>query len=281
MRDLLRTFSWQDLRRHPWRSIAAIAAVMLGVALALAVHLINASALSEFSAAVRAVNGQPDLELRATQGSFDEALFARVAADEAVTLASPVLELATNAVGRNGKRVSLRVLGLDALAAAAVAPNLVPRAFEGSDRMALFAPGAVFLNGAASERLPVDRVHLQAGLQMLEVRVAGSVAAAGAPLAVMDIGAAQDLFGRAGVLSRIDVQLRAGTDAAAWARPAAARRCATARRRARTGPARRRCPSPPAAPRPLPRCRPRARPASAARLAAAPGRRAGDRWPRR
>ncbi|MBK0392885.1 FtsX-like permease family protein [Ramlibacter algicola] len=218
MRDLLRTFSWQDLRRHPWRSIAAIAAVMLGVALALAVHLINASALSEFSAAVRAVNGQPDLELRATQGSFDEALFARVAADEAVTLAGPVLELATNAVGRNGKRVSLRVLGLDALTTGAVAPNLVPRPFQETDRMALFAPGAVFLNGAASERLPVDRVQLQAGLQMLEVRVAGTVGAAGAPLAVMDIGAAQDLFGRAGVLSRIDVQLRAGTDTAAWAR---------------------------------------------------------------
>jgi putative ABC transport system permease protein len=44
------------------------------------------------------------------------------------------------------------------------------------------------------------------------VQVAGTVAAPGAPLAVMDIGAAQDLFGRAGQLSRIDLQLRPGTD---------------------------------------------------------------------
>ena len=58
MLALLRTFSWQELRHHPWRSAAAVAAVMLGVALAFAVHVINTSALDEFSQAVRAVNGQ-------------------------------------------------------------------------------------------------------------------------------------------------------------------------------------------------------------------------------
>jgi putative ABC transport system permease protein len=45
-----------------------VVAVMLGVALAFSVHLINASALSEFSSAVRSVNGQPDVELRAVRG---------------------------------------------------------------------------------------------------------------------------------------------------------------------------------------------------------------------
>lgn len=62
---------------HPWRSAAAVAAVMLGVALAFAVHVINTSALDEFSQAVRAVNGQPDLELRAMQGPLPEALYAQ------------------------------------------------------------------------------------------------------------------------------------------------------------------------------------------------------------
>ena len=63
---------WQELRHHPWRNAAAVVAVMLGVALAFSVHLINASALGEFSSAVRAVNGQPDLELRGIQGTLDE-----------------------------------------------------------------------------------------------------------------------------------------------------------------------------------------------------------------
>ena len=95
MRALLSTFSPQELRHHPWRNLAAVAAVMLGVALAFSVQLINASALSEFSQAVRSVNGQPDLELRAAQGSFDESIFASVVGRAKVAVASPVLELAS------------------------------------------------------------------------------------------------------------------------------------------------------------------------------------------
>jgi putative ABC transport system permease protein len=93
MRALLSTFSTQELRHHPWRNASAVVAVMLGVALAFAVHLINASALAEFSSAVSSVNGQPDVELRARQGALDDALLARVATNPGVALASPVLEV--------------------------------------------------------------------------------------------------------------------------------------------------------------------------------------------
>ncbi len=61
---LLITFSWQELRKHPWRNAAAVVSVMLGVALAFAVHVINASALDEFAQAVRSVGGQPDLSVQ-------------------------------------------------------------------------------------------------------------------------------------------------------------------------------------------------------------------------
>ena len=115
MLALLRTFSWQELRHHPWRNAAAVVAVMLGVALAFSVHLINASALGEFSSAVRAVNGQPDLELRSIQGTLDESLFGRVATHPQVVLASPVLELSTYATGPDRKRLPVRLVGVDAL----------------------------------------------------------------------------------------------------------------------------------------------------------------------
>jgi len=210
MLALLRTFSWQELRHHPWRSAAAVLAVMLGVALAFSVHLINASALDEFSSAVRSVNGQPDLELRATQGSFDEALFARVATHPQVALASPVLELNTLAATAAGTRKPLRVLGVDALAVPAIAPSLMPRPADGADRFALFAPDTVFLNPAARQLLPGERIELQSGLRLQPLRVAGTVTAGGAPLAVMDVAAAQERFGRVGRLSRIDLRLRPG-----------------------------------------------------------------------
>ena len=220
MRALLRTFSWQELRHHPWRSAAAVLAVMLGVALAFSVHLINASALDEFSSAVRSVNGQPDLELRAAQGGFDESLFGRVAQMPQVQLASPVLETQAVALAADARRLPLRVLGVDALVLPTIAPALMPRPADGADRFALLAPDTVFLNAAARNALGegATRLPLRIGAQTRELRIAGQVAAGGAALAVMDIGAAQDLFGRGGQLTRIDLRLVPGADRTAFMR---------------------------------------------------------------
>ena len=219
MLSLLRTFSWRELRHHPWRNAAAVVAVMLGVALAFSVHLINASALDEFASAVRSVNGQPDLELRAAQGAFDEALFSRVAGHPQVALASPVLETQVQLLA-HGKHIALRVLGVDALALPQMAPALVPQTATGADRLAMLAPGQIFLNAAARSAAGADAtsIEIQSGTQAHRLAVAGSVTAGGAALAVMDVGAAQDLFGRLGQLSRIDIRLEPGTDRAAFAR---------------------------------------------------------------
>ena len=198
---------------------------MLGVALAFSVHLINASALSEFSQAVHSVNGQSDLELRGVQGSFDETVFARLANHPQVALASPVLELGTYVLAADGRRTSLRVVGIDPLVVAFVAPDLRPQPFNPADRLSLFAPDQVFLNAAAliptlsqrarEKNTPIS-LQLQSGLQLHQVTVAGRVSAAGTALAVMDIGAAQELFGKQGQLSRIDLRLQAGVDPTAF-----------------------------------------------------------------
>jgi putative ABC transport system permease protein len=220
MLALLRTFSWQELRHHPWRNAAAVIAVMLGVALAFSVQLINASALSEFSSAVRSAGGQADLELRAMQGGLDENLFARIATHGDVAVASPVLEIAALLLGPRGERRPVRVIGVDALVVAGVAPALMPVPDRGADRLALFAPDTVFVNPAARQLIAPGQstLRLQSGLAPREVQVAGAVSAGGGALLVMDIGAAQDLFARAGQLSRIDVRLRPGIDQAAFIR---------------------------------------------------------------
>ncbi|MES2787101.1 MAG: FtsX-like permease family protein [Pseudomonadota bacterium] len=219
MVSLLRSFSLQELRHHPWRNAAAVVAVMLGVALAFSVHLINASALSEFSSAVRSAGGQPDLELRAMQGAFDETLYAQVATHPQVSMASPVLELSTIAVVDGKRPQQLRIVGVDALVVRAVAPALMPVPVRDADRFAIFAPRQLFLNPAAQLALRgADGVQLQSGGARVETGIAGTVAAEGAALAVMDLGAAQDLFARHGQLTRIDVRLRPGVDRAAFVR---------------------------------------------------------------
>jgi putative ABC transport system permease protein len=213
--------SWPELRHHAWRHLAAWFAVVLGVALAFAVHLINQSALGEFSAAVRSVNGQPDFELREAHrsfgGGFDEAIYERVAAHPGVTVASPVLEIETYALDAAGRRTALRVIGLDALVAASVSPQLVPRpaaAAIAADRLALLDPGAVFLNAAATSRLGSSGVlAFGSGAGTVALDVKGSVAAPGPPLAVLDIAGAQAAFGMLGRISRIDVRLAPGVQA--------------------------------------------------------------------
>ncbi|MFP8777248.1 FtsX-like permease family protein [Hydrogenophaga sp. RWCD_12] len=223
---LLCTFSWQELRHHPWRTAAAVAAVMLGVALALSVQLINASALAEFSGAVSAVNGQPDLSLRARQGGLDDALVERVAQAPGVAAASPVLELGTSATtgGAGAKRIAVRLVGVDALSVALVSPALMPvpaPAVEGEQRSRfdLFAPDAVYLNATARQALSNGAaapatVQIQRGLGLVDLRVAGSVNAPGAPMLVTDVAAAQQLMERVGTVSRVDLRLRPGTDPA-------------------------------------------------------------------
>ncbi len=215
--ELLRQWSWPEWRHHPWRQLAALVAVVLGVALAFSVQLINQSALSEFSTAVRAVNGQPDFELRAQRGGFDEALYGRVARQPEVAVASPVIELDTLAIDGHGERVPLKVIGLDALSAASVLPALLPRPGPDAGRLAMLDPDAIYLNPAARQRLGDPRQLVMQTPDGAATRsVQGSVAAGGPPLAVMDIAGVQETFGWLGRISRVDVRLRAGVDRAAF-----------------------------------------------------------------
>ena len=90
-------------------------------------------------------------------------------------------------------------------------------------RLDLFDPSAVFLSPAALAWLglkPGDTLTVQAGLDTVALRVAGSLPAAGEGLrfAVMDIGAAQWRFGRIGLIQRIDLKLAPGVDANAFRR---------------------------------------------------------------
>ena len=213
---VLLPLAWRELRHHPWRQAVALLAVALGVALAYSVHLINQSALAEFAGAVRSANGEPDLTLRGGREGFDDALYERVAASEQVAQASAVLEVDTYARKIDGQRLALRVLGLDALRIAPLAPDLLPRPAAGEPRFVMLDPGVVFLNVTARTQLgDVASVALQSGGAFQRLRVAGSVAAGGAALAVMDLAGAQAAFSAGGRITRIDVRLAPGASASA------------------------------------------------------------------
>jgi putative ABC transport system permease protein len=209
---LARQMVWAEWRAHPWRQLAAVLAVALGVALGLSVHLINEAALTEFGAAARSANGQPDASLRCAPACADT-LFDLLATQPGVASAHPMVAHSTQAVAASGQRVALSMLGVDGLSVAAVAPDLMPRAATGQPRLALLMPGNVFLNATAQTQLGLavgDELRVQQGTAWVTWRVAGQVAAGGAALAVVDIAAAQQRLGWPGQLQRVDLRLQPG-----------------------------------------------------------------------
>jgi putative ABC transport system permease protein len=218
LRDTLHLIA-REARHHPGRVGVALLAIALGVALAFAVHLINASALAEFGQAVRSVNGQPDLELRPVgRSGLDETLYARVAAHAGVALASPVIEIETYALDTQGRKRGLKLIGQDALVAAALAPERLPQpdpVLRDAPRLALLDPDRVFLNPAAQRLLGVaagQTLRVQSGQRLVALTVGGTVSADTGPLAVIDLAGAQAHFDRLGQLSRIDVRLQPGAE---------------------------------------------------------------------
>jgi putative ABC transport system permease protein len=211
---LLRALTLPEWQAHPLRQALALLAVALGVALAFSVHLINQSALAEFSAATRAASGEPDVALVCgRREGCDDTLADTLALREDVALVSPVIAFDSYALARDGQRATLKVVGIDALSVAAVAPALLPHPADDNDRLASIDPDAVFLNAAAAQRLGLqagDTLRVQHGLATVPLRVAGYVAAGGAALAVTDIAGAQSHFGFESRLTRIDLRLSAG-----------------------------------------------------------------------
>ncbi|MEO8739104.1 MAG: FtsX-like permease family protein [Casimicrobiaceae bacterium] len=195
---------------HRGRLVLSVAAIALGVALGFAVALINAAAIGEFTGSMKTLAGQADLEVRGPRGGFAEDLYGTLARDPDVAVASPVVEVDARVVGRDE---ALRIYGIDAFRAAAVTPAMVGAA---EDPLDLLRPDIVYLSPAAAARLSLQRgatLQVQSGVRDVPLAVAGLAGAqTGERFATMDIAAAQDVFARTGLLSRIDLRARPGVD---------------------------------------------------------------------
>jgi putative ABC transport system permease protein len=219
------------------RTLLAVVAIAFGVALGLAVELVNHAAVTELTAGLALLSGNADLEVRGPRNGFDEALYPVLARDADVAVASPVVEIDVTLRDRSEP---LSILGVDVFRAVAINPSLVavsataqpqPSGEHGAagpsrdahstpaaDRLDALRSDTLFPSTAAAQWLRVrigDSVVVQAGLHDIALRVAGHAGTdPSARYAVMDIAAVQDRFGRDGKLTRIDLRLRPGADAA-------------------------------------------------------------------
>jgi len=215
---LLHALVLGPLREHPGRAALAVLAIALGVALGVAVHLVNSSALNEFELAARHLAGEADLVVRGPRAGFEESWYPRLARLPQVEAANPALDLEVPLAGRPD---SLRILGFDPLRAAQVQPSLLPE--RSSMTLDLFDADAILLSSSAAEWLrlkPGDRLEVQVGTRAITLKVVGLLphAAYRQRLGVMDVAAAQWRLAQLGRLNRVDLRVKPGTDVAAFRR---------------------------------------------------------------
>ena len=192
------------------RTLLAVLAIAFGVALGLAVEIINRAAVNELAASLATLSGQADLQVGGPRSGFDESLYPRLASLDGVAAASPIVEMA---VALRARDEPLTLIGVDPFRAATINPALVG---DARDRLDTLRPDTVFLSAAASAWLGLhegDMLRVPVGRTEVALRVAGATAVGGSTrYAVMDIATAQDAFGYGGRLTRIDLRLVPGTD---------------------------------------------------------------------
>jgi putative ABC transport system permease protein len=179
-------------------------AVALGIALAVAIHTVNRSALSEFSRALDLVNGQASAQIVMPTGEFSDQLYEQIVARQTelgIRAVSPVLERNT---------AQIRVLGIDLFQAGRVSPSLMPLVAEDQEQ-GLFSDDAIFLSAAAMQKWQLavgDPLALDYDGKTIVFKIAGTVPGAiGQVIAVMDLGVLQWRLSGLGRISRLDVQL--------------------------------------------------------------------------
>lgn len=233
-------------REQPASLFTAVLSIAIGIALALGIHLVNRSALAQFTSAIALVNGEAQAHILPRAGLLADSLFGSLAIQAGVAAASPVIELKVQARADSltARPIALRLLGIDPMRAASVTPSLLPSLAEPmrGNPTQIFGDDAIFLSRTAARELGVaagEVVIILAGERQIPMMVSGGVEGAGdgQALAVIDLANAQDYFGLLGRLSRIDLRFAAGADATAlrhriepqlppqaiWSEPQAAR----------------------------------------------------------
>jgi putative ABC transport system permease protein len=217
---LLRLISWQYARKHSLRSLLTTVGIVLGVAIFIGMHAVGASVLSALNTTIDRIAGKTQLQVTAGEAGFPEEVLEHVQSVPVVAAAAPVIE----AVVQTGLKEegNLLIIGVDMTGDR----GLRQYDLEDGDQDIVDDP-LVFLAQPDSLIVTRDfaqRTGLGSGskltMQTMDgereftirgvMRPGGLSAAFAGNLAVMDIYAAQKVFGRGRRFDRIDIGLKDG-----------------------------------------------------------------------
>ena len=211
-----RIFRWhvlRHLRRHPLLAALNILSMALGVAVYLATQIANHSANRAFASTVDMVAGKADLQITAAAQNLPEKFFPMAASAAGISAATPLVRGFVTLPDFPGEY--LEILGID------IFTNTPFRTFEPTDFDAekfdlerwLGGPGAIAVTQefVVKHKLRAgDKIRARVNTTDRELQVGFILRSEGAfdsNFAAMDIGWAQELFGRRGELSAIQLRL--------------------------------------------------------------------------
>ena len=217
---LLRLISWPYARKHLLRWLLTIGGIVLGVALLVGMYTANRSVLQAFNQTVDRIAGKTQLQVTAGDTGFPEEVLERVESDPDVRAAAPVIEQVVD-TGMKGQG-KLLILAVDMTGDR----SLRDYDLEGGDDdiiddplVFLAQPDSLILTrefAARNELGSGSKVPMQTmdGPKQFTVRgilkSGGLTSAFGGNLAIMDIYAAQKVFGTGRHFDRIDIGLKDG-----------------------------------------------------------------------
>jgi putative ABC transport system permease protein len=217
---LLRLISWPYFRKHVLRTLLTVAGIVLGVAVFVGMHAANQSVLFAFSSTVDRIAGKTELQVTAGETGFEEDILERVQAASSVRVAVPAIEaiVDTNVAGEG----NLLVLGVDMTGDRSLRDYDLDSGDEAviDDPLVFLAqPDSIILTKQFADKnhLSVnDTVTLGTvlGPKKFTIRgvmkTGGMTSAFGGNLAIMDVYAAQKMFGRGRTFDRVDIGLKPG-----------------------------------------------------------------------
>ncbi|MBC8165144.1 MAG: ABC transporter permease, partial [Bryobacteraceae bacterium] len=217
---LLRLISWPYVRKHLLRTLLTIAGIVLGVAVFVGMHTANQSVLFAFRQTVDRVAGATQLQVTAGEPGFPEEVLEKVQSLPEVRVAAPVIEAVVEtpfagggsllilAVDMTGDR-SLRDYNIDQGDESVIDDPLVFLAQP--DSLIITEPFAKSHNLVVNSKIPLDTMEGRKQFTVRGIMKSGGLTSAfGGDLAVMDIYAAQKVFGRGRKFDRIDMAVQDG-----------------------------------------------------------------------
>jgi putative ABC transport system permease protein len=213
---LLRLISWPYARKHLLRVVLTMAGIVLGVAVFVGMHTANQSVLAAFHQTIDRIAGSTQIQVSSGEAGFEEDVLERVRALPEVKAAAPVIEAAANTGQGN-----LLILGVDMLGDRSLRNYDLEGTDEAIDDPLVFLaqadsiiitkPFAEQRHIAIGAKIPMRTMQ---GDQVFTVRgimkPGGLASAFGGSLAIMDIYAAQKVFGRGFKFDRVDIALEDG-----------------------------------------------------------------------